>query len=212
MISIQNFVFNPFEVNTYVLFDETKECIIIDAGCYTDNEKNELRDFIDQNNLKPITQYSTHGHVDHLAGNAYISSLFNIKTGAHKLDKVLFDNVVEHGIMLGFEIEQPSMDVLLEDNEDISFGNSSLRIRHIPGHSPGSIVFYSENQKFVIVGDVLFSGSIGRTDLPGGNYQTLISGIKEKLLALDDDIIVYSGHGPETTIGTERVSNPFLLT
>ena len=211
MITVKTFVFNPFEENTYLLYDNTNECIVIDPGCYSDEEKEELISFIGESKLTPVKLFNTHCHVDHVIGNSYLCELYKIKTGAHKLDNPLLNGAAEHGKVLGFEIEQPPpINVFLQDNEIIKFGNSRLKVIHVPGHSPGSIVFYGEEQKFVIAGDVLFNGSIGRTDLPGGDYEILIKNITNKLLVLGDDVVVYSGHGPVTTIGNEKRTNPYL--
>ena len=212
MIKILTFVFNAFQENTYLLFDETKECIIIDAGCYENSEKEEIVSFIKNNNLKPIKLVNTHGHIDHLLGVNYLCKKYNISLEAHKLDVPLFENTKQYAEYFGFEFEEsPSIGSYLAENDKIDFGNSTLEIIHVPGHSPGSIAFYSKKQDFVIVGDVLFKGSIGRTDLPGGDYDTLINSIKTKLLNLPEGVIVFPGHGEKTSIGYEKKSNPFLV-
>jgi hydroxyacylglutathione hydrolase len=211
MIRVQRFVFNPFQENSFLLFDDTGECILVDMGSYTVEEKRKVLHFIESNRLKPVMIVNTHGHVDHILGNSFFSNKFKIKSAAHSLDDFLLENAVETGRMFGLEVEQPpGTDIYLQEGIDLSFGDSFLEVFHIPGHSPGSIALYSKDDSFVIVGDVLFNGSIGRTDLPGGDYDTLIGSIREKLLTLPDDVRVYSGHGPETTIGEERQNNPFL--
>lgn len=211
MIEIKIFEVNPFQENTYLLYDESKECVIIDAGIYSEAEKKEISDFIAQKGLKPVKLLNTHCHVDHVFGNSFIYEKYSPEVLYHQGETPIIENVKSHGAVYGFDMEIPPLaKKFLSDGDEVLFGNSTLRALHVPGHSPGSIVFYSCKQKFIIAGDVLFYGSIGRTDLPGGNYQTLISGITEKLLTLDDDVVVYCGHGPKTNIGFERKNNPFL--
>ncbi|MBI4646623.1 MAG: MBL fold metallo-hydrolase [Bacteroidia bacterium] len=212
MITIKIFEMNPFQVNTYILYDDSKECIIIDAGCYTQNEKKELKLFIEKNGLKPVKLLNTHCHVDHIFGNSFILQNYHISYEAHSADTVILEHARSAAAIYGFTLEEnpPAITKPINDNDIIQFGDSSLHVYLVPGHSPGSIVFYNESQKFVIVGDVLFDGSIGRTDLPGGNHEQLINGIRQKLFILSDDVKVYPGHGPITTIGKERRTNPFL--
>ncbi len=212
MISIKKFTFNPVQENTFVLYDETKECIIVDAGCYFDNEKNELDDFISSNGLKPVKLVNTHCHFDHVLGVSYCRSKYNIPFLAHKDDAFLVELAVESGDRFGVPVEpidQP--DDFIEEGQMLEFGESSLEMIHVPGHAPGSIVFHHAEQKFIIAGDVLFYGSIGRTDLPQGSFEQLTSNIKNKLLILPEETIVYCGHGPETSIGFEKNNNPFLM-
>ena len=211
MIKVQKFVFNPFQENSFLLFDETGECIFIDMGSYTVEEKKEVLFSVENNKLKPVMIVNTHCHVDHLLGNSFFKNKFKVKIAAHSADEFILENAVEHGTMFGFEVEAPpGIDEYLDEGNRISFGNSSLDILHVPGHSPGSIALYSKEDNFIISGDVMFSGSIGRTDLPGGDYVTLINSIRTKLLALPPETVVYCGHGPETTIGEEMRTNPFL--
>ncbi|MCK4665018.1 MAG: MBL fold metallo-hydrolase [Bacteroidales bacterium] len=211
MINIKTFIFNPFQVNTYLLYDETKECIIIDAGCYDNNEQEIILSFIEKNKLKPVKLLNTHCHIDHIFGNNYIGDKYKLFLEIHEADQFLIDAAIEHAKTFGLEInKQPAIGKYLNDNEIIKFGNSELKIIHIPGHSPGGIVFYNKQQEFIIAGDVLFCDSIGRTDLPGGNHEQLVSSIKNKLLILDDNVKVFSGHGETTTIGNERKNNPYL--
>jgi hydroxyacylglutathione hydrolase len=211
MIKVQKFVFNPFQENSFLLYDESGDCILVDIGSYTVEEKKEVLYFIENNRLNPVMIVNTHCHVDHLLGNSFFRNKFKTVIAAHAADEYLIDNAVEHGTVFGLEVEDPpKIDKYLVEGDKIRFGNSSLEILHVPGHSPGSIALYSEEDNFVISGDVLFSGSIGRTDLPGGNYDTLLSSINNKLLVLPPDVLVYCGHGPETTIGEESRSNPFL--
>lgn len=211
MIKIEKFVFNPFQVNAFVLYTESGECFIVDASCQGDGEIKVLEDFIHENNLIPRAVINTHGHVDHLPGAKYFTEKYQIPFYLSEEDEFLVKGAVEYGAVFGFYLEQPPLpDKHLKEGEVLSLGDNEISLIHVPGHSPGSIVFYMRNEKILITGDVLFAFSIGRTDLPGGNYSQLINGIKEKLLILDDDIVVYPGHGPATTIGQERKMNPFL--
>jgi glyoxylase-like metal-dependent hydrolase (beta-lactamase superfamily II) len=211
MISVHSFALNPIQENTYILFDDTKSCIIIDPGCYDDSDRAELTDFIRENNLQPKRLLNTHCHLDHVFGNRFIADKYNLKLEINKLDLPILNAFQATCNLYGFNGDpSPQPSVFLEEGDEITFGNSKLEILFTPGHSPGSITFYSKKDKFMIVGDVLFNGSIGRTDLPGGHHGTLIQSIKTKLLPLGDDFTVYSGHGPSTTIGFERKHNPFL--
>ncbi len=212
MISIKSFAFGPFQENTYILFDETKECVIIDPGCYDSTERAALANYIDNNKLKPVKLLNTHCHLDHVFGNGFIAEKYNLKLEINKFDKPVLDALMMTAKMYGLNAEpSPEPSIYLNEGDKITFGTSTLEILFTPGHSPGSITFYDTTQKFMIVGDVLFNGSIGRTDLPGGDFQTLISSIKNKLFPLGDDYNVYNGHGSSTTIGFERKSNPFLV-
>ena len=212
MIKIQSFTFNGFKENTYVLFDESKKCIIIDPGCYEQNEKLELERFIVDNELEPVKLINTHCHIDHVLGNRFVAEKWSLDLEMHELDLPTLRSVKDYCQLYGFHNyeESPEPSTFLKEGDKIHFGNSSLDVLFAPGHAPGHIVLYSKEQHFVIGGDVLFQMSIGRTDLPGGDYDTLISSIKEKLLPLDEQTKVYCGHGPSTTIGFEKANNPFL--
>lgn len=212
MIKLKKFVLNPFEENTFVLSDETNECVIVDPGCYTSDEEKELESYIAGEKLKPVMLINTHGHVDHILGNAIIVEKFGIQVYAHPEDDFLFKNASQHAIIFGLNIkEPPPINHYLKDNQVLKFGKSNLQVIHLPGHSPGGIALYSADDGFAIVGDVLFNGSIGRTDLPRGNYDILINSIKNKLLKLPADTNVFPGHGPSTTLGEEHDTNPFLI-
>lgn len=211
MIKITSFCFNPFEENTFVLSDESSEAIIIDPGCYDEDEKRILTKFIEANNLKPVKLLNTHAHLDHMLGNNYISAKYALGLEMNQADVDLLLAAPVYGQVWGIQPEpSPSPSNLLEEGDIIKFGNSELKVLYTPGHSKGSISFYCEKDHFAIVGDVLFNRSIGRTDLPGGNHDELIQSIREKLLPLGDEVRIYCGHGPETTIGFEKKHNPFL--
>jgi glyoxylase-like metal-dependent hydrolase (beta-lactamase superfamily II) len=212
MITIKTFVFNAFMENTFVLSDESKNCIIIDPGMNSKAEEEEISTYISTNELLPVSLINTHCHVDHVLGCNRIKELYNIPFYAHELEKVLIDEAIQFAEFFGISIEQPPQpDKTLSERDKVSFGNSEMDILHVPGHSPGSLAFYSKQNNFAITGDVLFNGSIGRTDLPGGNYNLLIDGIKSKLLSLPKETTIYPGHGPTSTIGKEYDTNPFLI-
>lgn len=213
-MKIKTFEFNPVSENTYVLYDETNECVIVDAGCFFHEEKTELNDFIVDNDLIVKHIVNTHLHFDHVLGINFVTNQFKLELQAHKDDQFLLEQFKSQLQMFGFpDTGEPAPQIgkYLTEEDTIKFGNQELKIFHVPGHSPGSIVFYNEVQGCMIVGDVLFRGSVGRTDLPGGSHEQLISGIKTKLLGLPNETIVYSGHGPATTIGFEKENNPFLV-
>ena len=211
MLKIEKFVVNPLQENSYVVSDETGECIIIDPGFYYPEEEFEVTGYIEDNKLTPQKIVNTHCHFDHVMGVEFIKEKYNIPFIIHPDDDFWIEKAAEQGEMFAIEMNplKPA-DYFFKENEFLEFGNSKLQIIHVPGHSPGHVVFYSEKDGILIVGDVLFLGSIGRTDLPGGDYDTLITGIKNKLFLLPDDTKVYCGHGHETTIGFEKSKNPFF--
>lgn len=211
MIAIKIFTFNAFQENSYVLFDETKQCVIIDPGCSNKEEQNELDKFISDNSLQPVRLLNTHCHIDHILGNYYVSKKYNLDLEIHKADiPTLNLGTISSQMWNVPYTTSPDPSSFLDETDVVKFGNSELTIFFTPGHSPGSICFYSENDAFVIGGDVLFYGSIGRTDLPGGNHEQLLTSIRTKLFILPENTIVYSGHGPKTNIGFEKSNNPFL--
>lgn len=211
MISIHSFTFNPFSENSYILSDETRECVIIDPGCHNNSEEEELTEFIEENGLKPVKLLNTHCHVDHVFGNLFVAEKWKLGLEMHELDVPVLNSFAKVCKMYGFNGgPQPAPAHFFNEGDTVSFGKSSLKILFTPGHSPGSVCFYNEDQKFVIGGDVLFKASIGRTDLPGGDFPTLEKSIKTKLYVLPDDVTVYPGHGPETTIGFEKEHNSFV--
>lgn len=211
MINVHYFPFGPFQENTYVLWDETNDCIVLDPGNNNAFENKKLSDFISQNNLNVKRLILTHAHIDHINGNKYIFDTYALLPEVHKDDVFFIEKHTASANMYGLTVEQSPMPVaFITEGDEIKFGNSVLKTLHTPGHSPGSISFYNLEDKFIIGGDVLFYGSIGRSDLPMGDHDTLIKSIKEKLMPLGDDMKVYSGHGTPTTIGFERLNNPFL--
>lgn len=211
MIRIETFTFNPFAENTYVLSDETGESIIIDPGCYDHKEQKVLSDYIESHSLKPVRLLNTHCHIDHVLGNAFAARKWKLQLELNFLEIPLLRAVADYGPSYGIYCEpSPEPFAYLNDGDQVKFGNSILNVIHTPGHSPGSLCFISDEQHFVIAGDVLFQMSIGRTDLPGGNYDTLIHSISEKLYRLPDSFKIYPGHGPPTSIGFEKKNNPFV--
>ncbi len=211
MITLKRFDFNPFQVNTYVLSDETGECIIIDPGMQGDVEETEIVDYITSNNLKPVMLLLTHAHIDHIVGNNFIAEKYNLPLTAHKDCVPFLTNAVAHASAFGLVLDRvKDIDNYIDEEKEIKFGNSSLKILFTPGHANGSLCFYSPKDSFVITGDVLFNQSIGRTDLKTGDYDLLQNSIWEKLFTLPDETVVYPGHGPETSIGFEKVNNPFV--
>lgn len=212
MSVVVDFAFNPFQENTYVIYDETNECVIIDPGCYTSEEKKTLDDFIVKNQLKPVRLINTHCHLDHIFGNKHVAEKYGLKLEIHKGELPVLEAAPQVAKMYGIPMpdESPAAEVFLEEGQQLEFGQTKLDILFTPGHSPASISFYNKVDKYLIGGDVLFLGSIGRTDLPGGNFETLIRTIKTQILTLPAETKVYSGHGGPTTVGFEAMNNPFL--
>ena len=205
------FTFNPFAENTYVLYDATKECVIFDPGCSNKDEQDQLVDFISANGLKPVKLVNTHCHIDHVLGNMFVSEKYGLPLISHEGEKSVLAMQPQISMMYGLPYDpSPEITQFLDDGDVLTFGNTELKVLFTPGHSPASISFYNEEAGIVIGGDVLFQGSIGRTDLPGGDFDTLAKSIKEKLYVLPDDVVVYCGHGPSTTIGVEKRTNPFV--
>jgi len=210
-MNIKKFTFNPVEVNAIVLWDDTLECVIIDSACFYPHEEQKLQLFIETLHLKPVRLLNTHGHFDHLMGNAFVEKTWGLKSEIHIEDNYLVEQASNQALMFGMSMSKPPLPGrFIEEGDILTFGNSSLKAIFVPGHSPGSLAFYSEADKLLIAGDIIFNGSVGRTDLPKGNHEQLITGIKEKLLVLDPATKVYCGHGPETTIGAEKSYNQFL--
>jgi hydroxyacylglutathione hydrolase len=210
MISIKTFVFNPFSENTYVVYDDSNEGVVIDPGCYEREEIDEFDSFIKNKNLTIKYLLNTHAHIDHVLGNYHVKEKYKVPFLMHKKDEPVLKAVKTYAPNYGFANYTEALpDQFLEEGDDVVFGNLKLRVLFLPGHAPGHIGFYSETEKILMGGDVLFRGSIGRTDLPGGNHETLIKSIQQKLFVLPDDVVVYSGHGSTTTLGEEKISNPY---
>ncbi len=210
-MQVDKLVFNSFSVNTYIVSDETGEAIIIDPGCHSDSEKESMVKFLKDKNLKPVKIVNTHCHIDHILGVDFLKDTYGLDFYACKNDEYLFDFLQASAQMFGFyNVSAPKIDAYVAQNDYITFGNSKLKVLEVPGHTAGHVAFYSEVDKFVIVGDVLFKGSIGRTDLPGGDLDELIDSIRNKLFPLGDECVVFPGHGDETNIGGEVMYNPFL--
>ncbi len=211
MLKIKSFVFSPIQENTYLLYNEFNQCAIIDPGCYFDAEKEQLAQFIQQSSLQPQMLLNTHCHLDHVFGNKYVAETYNLTLQMHKNEQPVLDFAPTSGLMYNLPFDNYTGNFLyFKQYDTIKIGQDELSVIEAPGHSPGHVCFYCKAQNFVIGGDVLFNRSIGRTDLPGGNHEQLIKNIKEKLLVLPNETVVYSGHGPATTIGEEKKENPYL--
>jgi glyoxylase-like metal-dependent hydrolase (beta-lactamase superfamily II) len=208
----KTFVFSPFQENTIVVWDETNQCIIIDAGNFFPNENEQLVSFIEENNLQPQFIVNTHNHLDHIFGTHFLVEKYNIKVACHPEDLFWIDKFKAtcEGYGLPSDKEAPRPEIMLNDRDVVEFGNTKLKVIHVPGHSPGGIALYCEQAGVLIAGDILFNGSVGRSDLPGGNHDQLIDGILQKLMVLPEETTVICGHGNETTVGLEKDSNPFL--
>lgn len=212
MIHIQSFTFNPFYENTYLLYDDSSECIIIDPGCSNASENLEISTFIVDNKLKPLHLINTHCHIDHILGNKYISTRYQLKLTAHKKETQVLDFGTQTAMMYQIPYDpSPPIEIFIDEGDIVKFGHSALNVLFTPGHSPASISLLNKESKILISGDVLFQGSIGRTDLPGGNFETLTRVIRSKFFTLTDDIVVYPGHGDSTTVGIEKRTNPFFV-
>ena len=209
-MTVKQFVFNALAENTYVVYDDSKECIIIDPGCYESNEEAQLMNFVEDHNLNVTSLINTHCHIDHVLGNNFIKNEYKVDLTIHKLDiGTLKANDVVAPIY-GFQgYKSSEADAFVDEGEQVKFGNSVFDIIFVPGHAPGHIALVNEAEKICLSGDVLFQQSIGRTDLPGGDFDTLMESIKNKLFKLSDDVTIYCGHGPNTNIGYEKQYNPF---
>lgn len=212
MTKVQCFTFNPFQENTYVVYDETKECVIFDPGNINVKEDKILSAFIEKEQLNVVQLINTHCHLDHVFGNQYVVEKYKVEFSMHKGEVPVLNSFIPTCQLYGIPIKVPSPNPtkFIEHQDVISFGNTQMIALMTPGHSPASLSFYCEASGFIISGDVLFRESIGRTDLPGGNFDTLVNSINTHLFTLPNQTIVYSGHGPTTTIGYEKENNPFL--
>lgn len=212
MLKIKKFVFNLFAENTYVAWcDQTNECAVIDPGCYNESERNELKEFIGKYNLSVKYLLNTHCHIDHVLGNSFIKDLYEPEYLVPEKDKVLLENFSHQRAMIKMEVADPPIpEKFIDETTELKLGEIVLRFLFTPGHTPGEVCIYFSKEKICITGDVLFQGSIGRTDLWGGDFDTLMNSIETRLLSLDDDVKIYPGHGASSTIGEERKFNPFL--
>ena len=211
-MNIKSFTFNTFQENTFVVYDKSKECIIIDPGCYSKKEEEELSEFIIEKELTPVKLINTHCHIDHILGNQFVTEKWDLELYMHKKDIPLLENAGAIGKMYGFEEFKgsPFPKYFLNEGDILTFGNSEFKILFTPGHAPGHICLYSKVNNFLIAGDVLFQGSVGRTDLPGGDHNSLINSIITQLFPLPNETQVFCGHGPATNLGYEKEHNPFL--
>jgi hydroxyacylglutathione hydrolase len=210
-MKIHKLVFNPIEVNTYILADESGDCAIIDCGCYDKTECEILEKYLKDLKLKPVLLLNTHCHLDHIFGNGFLLMKYGLRAYSGESDEINRNNAVQHALLFGLTMNKPPEPAgFLTDNQIVTFGDEKLITLYVPGHSPGSLSFYSEKNNCVFTGDALFSGSIGRTDLTGGNYETLIASITDKLFVLPPFTVVYPGHGDDTSIEREMKTNPYF--
>ncbi len=211
MIGVKVFYFNELRECTYVLSDDSKECIIVDCGCGTENEFRRLEKYIAENELKPVMMVNTHGHFDHAMGNSWLATTYNIPSYIHAADEALLAQTAAIAANFGYKVDNPPKpSFYLEDQQVLTFGRSELQVLHTPGHSKGCVCLYSSENNFILTGDTLFQGCIGRTDLPGGDYDEIMDSLFKKILTLPDDTVVHPGHGPASTIGDEKLTNPFI--
>lgn len=211
-MEIKILVNNPWQQNTVVLYDHTGEAVIIDCGCFSPEEEQALTDFLVENKLTLVALLNTHLHIDHIFGNNFIKKQYDLSAQASAADNFLVENAVQYASMLGVTgiTPPPPVGAFLKDGDTVHFGESELQVIAVAGHSPGGLCFYSQPDKLLIAGDVLFAGSVGRSDLPGGDSRKLLTDIRSKLFILPDDVKVVPGHGPQTTIGGEKRNNPFF--
>lgn len=210
-MTVKSFTCNPFAENTYILYDDTGECTIVDPGCYSQAEEKQLADFIDAKKLTPVRLINTHCHIDHIFGIPFVAKKYGLSLEIHQGELAVLKFASQMGMMYGTPVDDmPEPGHFLNEGDEVKFGNTTLEILFTPGHSPASICFYHRASQQLISGDVLFKDSIGRTDLPGGNYETLMQSIFTRLLVLEDEVKVYAGHMESTTIGDERRRNPFI--
>ena len=210
-MEIYKFVFSPIDVNTYILADQSGDCAIIDCGCYNVEESSRLEKFIIEKKINPVLLLNTHCHLDHIFGNKFILEKYNLRTFSSELEEGNRKNAIQHAILFGLTMDNsPEPSGFISHNQIVRFGNTELLVLHVPGHTAGGLAFYSEKNGCVFTGDALFAGSIGRSDLPGGNSETLLRSIKNQLFVLPQSTVVYSWHGIETTIGQEMNSNPYF--
>ena len=214
MLSVKTFIFNPIQVNTYVVYNENKDCVIIDAGNFERFEDEQILSYIDKTGLKPLMLLNTHSHIDHVMGNKVLADKYYVELAASPVEKPFYDKIWMYAAAFGIDLSQdrfmtPAID--LADGEIIKVGDDGLKVLYTPGHAPGHVCFYDEKDGIVFTGDTLFYRGIGRCDLPGGNYSTIENSLREVLYKLPDDTIAYCGHGPQTRIGDEKRNNPYVV-
>ena len=211
MLKIKSFVFSPIQENTYLLYNEFNECLIIDPGCYFPEEKDELKSFITQSGLTARMLLNTHCHLDHVFGNKFIAETYELTLQLHDKEKHMLELAPTSGLMYDMPFDNYVGEyIYVKEGDIVKLGDDELKVIEAPGHSPGHICFYCAKQNFIISGDVLFNRSIGRTDLPFGDHEALLNSIRKRIFVLPDETKVYSGHGPVTTVGEEKEFNPFL--
>jgi len=211
MLTIKKFIFNPFQLNAYVIYDENGDCLLFDTAVSTGAEMKQLENFIAENNLTPKLLVNTHSHIDHIIGNRKVADRYQLKLAAHPAGQGFIDRAEDSSARFGLPFDGiKKIDIPLDEGDTLTLGKHVLKVFYTPGHADGSLCFYAEPEGFVITGDVLFRQSIGRTDLPTGDYDVLQKSIWEKLFVLPDETIVYPGHGPDTNIGIEKKTNPFV--
>jgi glyoxylase-like metal-dependent hydrolase (beta-lactamase superfamily II) len=211
MLTVKKFVFNPFQLNAYVVYDENGDCLLFDTAVSTDAEMQQLETFISNNNLTPKLLVNTHSHIDHIIGNRKVAERYHLKLAAHLAGQGFIDHAADSAAGFGLPFDGvKEIDMSLDEGDKLTLGNHVMQVFYTPGHADGSLCFYSKPEGFVITGDVLFYQSIGRTDLPTGDYDILQKSIWEKLFVLPDETKVYPGHGPDTGIGVEKETNPFV--
>ena len=214
MLLVKTFIFNMIQVNTYVVYNENKECVIIDAGNQEPYEDQQILDYIDRNGLKPLMLLNTHSHIDHVMGNKVLADKYHIELAANPIEKPFYDKVWAYATAFGINFTQDRCLIPIKDLNDgdiVNIGNDELKVLFTPGHAPGHICFYDEKDGIVFTGDTLFYRGIGRCDLPGGNYSTIEKSLREVLYKLPDDTICYCGHGPQTRLGDEKRNNPYVV-
>lgn len=211
MINVKIFPFNPLQENTYILYNQDNECIIVDPGCYSEAEREKIKDFIAEKGLKPVMLVNTHCHLDHVFGNKFIAETYKLELFIHPGEKIVLDHAPTSGLMWNLPFDSYAGNIHdLVPGKHLVLGDEQLEILFTPGHSPASVSFYSKTNGFLLAGDVLFRESVGRTDLPGGSPDVLMKSIKDEFYVLPDETIVYSGHGMPTTIGHEKKHNPYV--